>query len=274
MAAYGLDGQAVALGVAPHQVHALGADLDGLHLAGARLGAGQREGALVGKAIQHLASGGVRGHGGVVRQLVEIKAGLLSVEQIDLEGDAVHRDLESAGRFAGEHAGVQFEALGFADRRVVALDDGAWREQFLQRFREQRLPLVHGQRERLHHEMIAVAIDDHAGQPVALAPDEPAETRVHLAPCAVIDGLLEPALEKVEVEILALPGKTPGDDLRLGVVDGGAEQPILPVLERHDVAIGRLPEGLEHLAGIDPVVPVQDAGAGFDDESGHGGGGR
>ena len=40
-----------------------------------------------------------------------------------------------------------------------------------ERLRDQRLALIHRQRERLEHEVVAVAVHDQAGQPVALAPE-------------------------------------------------------------------------------------------------------
>ena len=52
----------------------------------------------------------------------------------------------------------------------------------LHRLNDQIFPHVHRQRERLQDEMIAVAIDDHARQSVALAPDEAAKSRIDSAP--------------------------------------------------------------------------------------------
>ena len=57
-------------------------------------------------------------------------------------------------------------------------------------FDNERFALVHGQGERLEHEMVAVAVDDHAGEAIAFTPDEPAELRVDAAPRPIVDGEL------------------------------------------------------------------------------------
>ena len=101
--------------------------------------------------------------------------------------------------------------------------------------------------------MIAVAVDDHAGEPVALAPDQPSKLRIESAPGPVVDGLLEAALEEFEVEVLALAREAPGDDLGLGIVDGGADEAVLAILERDDVAVvAGCAKGLEHFTGVRP----------------------
>ena len=68
--------------------------------------------------------------------------------------------------------------------------------------------------------MIAVTIDNHAGQAIALTPDEPAKPRINLAARAILDRLLDAALKKIEIEILFSARKTPGHDLRFAVVNG------------------------------------------------------
>jgi len=100
----GFDCEVVAFRVGPDEGGRVGADLDGLHRTGAGLGAGEGEGALIGKAIEHFAAFGVCRHGGVVLELIEVEAGLLAVEEIHLKAQTHGLDLEWSGLSAGEHA--------------------------------------------------------------------------------------------------------------------------------------------------------------------------
>ncbi len=90
-----------------------------------------------------------------------------------------------------------------------------------------------------------------------------------MSPRPVFGGLGDAALEKIEIEVLPLSRETPGDDLRFGIVNRTADQTIAPVLQRNHVAIRRLSEDFQHFAGKNPVVPVQNSRARFDDDSSH-----
>ena len=162
-------------------------------------------------------------------------------------------------RLATEHPGTKFEPFGDADGGVVALDDSHGLELLLEDARDFLAALVHGKSERLHDEVVAVTIDDEAGDAVAFTPHEPPEARVAASALAVGDGLGDAALEEVEVEFLPLAGEAAGDDLRLGVVNRRAEQPIFAVFYRDDVAVFGFSPDFEDFAGIDPVVSVVDA---------------
>ena len=96
--------------------------------------------------------------------------------------------------------------------------------------------------------MVAVAIDDHAGQSVALAPDHAAKLIVDLAPFAVFGRLRDPALEEIKIEVLFPPRKTPRHDLRFRIVNRAADQMVLAVFERNHVAVRRFAENFQDFA--------------------------
>ena len=172
------------------------------------------------------------------------------------------RDLERAGIFAVEHLDAGFHALGLAVGRIVAEDDGGGIEEGDQRVADDFLPQVHGEGERLDGKVVAVAVDDQAGQAVGLGPDEAGEGFIDAALLAVLDGLADAAGEEVEVEILLAAGKAAGDDLRMRIVDGGAERAVAEVLEGDDVAGLGIAEGFLDFGGVNPLVTVKNARAG------------
>ena len=131
------------------------------------------------------------------------------------------------------------------------------------------LPLIHRKRQGLEHETIAVAIDDHAGKSVALAPDEAAEPRLDSAARPVLDGLGNPALEEIEIELLFPARKAARDNLRPGVVDRAPKKAVASVLERNHIAVGGISKHLQDLAAEHPIVSMQDSRARFNDKATH-----
>ena len=81
--------------VARDQRRGVLADLHSLHRRRAGLRACERERALVCETVQHTALRGERGDERVVAHLVEVKAGLLSAQKIDLELDTRALDRKS-----------------------------------------------------------------------------------------------------------------------------------------------------------------------------------
>ena len=75
------------------------------------------------------------------------------------------------GNFARQDRGFERQLLFGANRDVVARDDAARLEDFVQAGRDLVLGGIHALVERLHHEVVAVAIDHQGGQQVGLAVD-------------------------------------------------------------------------------------------------------
>ena len=120
--------------------------------------------------------------------------------------------------------------------------------------------------------MIAVAVDDQARDAIRFAPDEAAEPWVDLLALAVFDRLADAAGEKVEIEVLAAARESAGDDLRLRVVDGRAERAVAKIFERDHITGLRITESFADFGGVNPLVAVENAGAGSYDETCHGAG--
>jgi phosphoribosylaminoimidazole-succinocarboxamide synthase len=184
---------------------------------------------------------------------------------------ASHLDFEFPWRFSEQAAGLRLHSFNPPDRGIVALNYRANRlsEGVFESFHDHCLSKVHRQRQGLQNQIVAVPIDDHPGQSVALAPNDAAQPRIDTSPRAIFDGLHGPPLKEIEIEVLAPAGKTSCHDLRFAVVNRAPDQVILPVLERNDIAIGRAAENLQHFAREHPIVPVQNARPRFYDKSTH-----
>ena len=68
-------------------------------------------------------------------------------------------------------------------------------------------------RESLQNEMIAVAIDDHAGQTVTLAPHNATHVWIDLSPVAILGRLGNSAPKEIGIQILTSPRETTRHDL-------------------------------------------------------------
>src|SRR5215471_8584782 len=141
-----------------------------------------------------------------------------------LEGRALSRPIDfhqDWSRRSGtlQNSGAQFEPFGLSHGRIVSLYDRFRAKKIDHRLHNQLFSLIHRQGQRLENKKVAVAIEDHAGKSVAFAPNDAATPRINLSPVTVFVCLRDAAFEKIEIKILALPGKTAGDDLRFRIVD-------------------------------------------------------
>jgi hypothetical protein len=90
--------------------------------------------------------------------------------------------------------------------------------------------LIHRQGQRLHHQMIAVAIDDQAGNSVRLRPDQTAQRGIERQGVAIGHRLLDTTCKELQIEVLSAAREPAGDDLRQRIVDRGAERAIAKIL--------------------------------------------
>ena len=152
--------EAVACHVAADVPARVLADFHGGHMCRAGLRAGERERALICKTIQHAPALRVVRDGCVAVHLVEIKSGLLPAHEIHFKLQPADGDRKRRGRFAVQHGHILLHAFRNPHRRVVARDDARGLHDFEQRGGDEVEPHVHRERERLHHEVITVAIHD------------------------------------------------------------------------------------------------------------------
>src|ERR1700730_7013871 len=126
---------------------------------------------------------------------------------------------------------MQIEFFRFPDQRVISLDNRDCSEQIEDHICDQLLPHVHREGERLQNEMIAVAIDDHARQSIALPPNNTPQSGIDISPVAIFSRLGNASFEEIKIEILFSPRETPGYDLRFRIVNRAADQMVAPIFE-------------------------------------------
>jgi hypothetical protein len=108
---------------------------------------------------------------------------------------------------------LEFHTLGSSHRGIVALDNGSGRKQRFQGLDDQVFSLIHGDRQRLDHQIAAVAINNQPGEPIALAPDQPSRVAILRPLLPDLMGLPDSPKEKFQIKLLATAGKSTRDDL-------------------------------------------------------------
>ena len=128
---------------------------------------------MVAKAIENPFAGCESGDPLIGVKLIEIEPGLLTGEQGDFKLQPAGDQRDGPRIASVEDAVFRFESFRFTHRGVVAQNDGLGSKQFLERLGDEINPLIHREGEGLDHQVLAVAIDDEAGEAVRFAPGEP-----------------------------------------------------------------------------------------------------
>ena len=114
---------------------------------------------------------------------------------------------------AGGDDDLRLEPFEGADPGVVAHED-ARRPQPIAEYRDDvRLQPLRRLRQRLHDEIVAVAIDDQRRQQIALAVDQPIGRRVDAQPLAEADGLIEAGAQEIGADDGPAGGEQPQRNL-------------------------------------------------------------
>ncbi len=201
----------------------------------------EREAAGVRAEIEHGAVGAEGGQVAAVVALIAEKAGLVAALEAHPEAEAVLADHDLIGGLARRH-GTPREVLGQRDRFVHLCADVGRSQALREQPADRPETLVDAQAERLDREHVGEAIDDQAGQAVALGVNdaEGVGRRVepeHVAPQA--DRLVEPGRPERRTGRLGLPAQEPHRDLRLDIPEPEAERDLVAVHNPHQVAAAR-----------------------------------
>ncbi len=214
---------------------------------------GHREGesTLIAEAIQHLA-GRIAARGQVVLPLIEKGASLLPLEQVVNEGNAIFLGRNLGGNLAVKDAHALLQAFEKAHLRIVALEDAARRKQLDENLDDEALDAFGPLAERLHYEIVSIAVDDEGGQQVRLAIDEPAGLRVFDDERAIGRRATEAFDEERAIDGPVLARQQAHRDLGFIAVERATLEVAAPVDQADDGARLRLRRA--HVAPVDPQM--------------------
>ena len=136
----------------------------------------QREAARGRETIEGAAAR-VPGRRDVILALVQKNAGLLAAQQVRVQLQPVHLDGNHLRNLARQHTGFQRKVFAFPNRGVVALHNSARREKLFETAHDLELGAIHALIQRLHREVVAVAIDHQARQLIAFPMHQPIGVR-------------------------------------------------------------------------------------------------
>ena len=241
-----------------HKVDGLLRNIDGIHMLRPAVQGVQREAAGVGEHVEDSAPFCQLAHHGAALALVEEEAGLLSVEDVDFEEDAV---------LGGDDLPVGL-AVNPADFRcnllVLSGLDGGFEadglrvgQQLGEQLREGSAQSVHAHGVHLHDEVSVVGVDDETGHAVALAVDEAEHVGLRVRQqdgLAELNGVQQLAAPEVAVDVVLLEAENAHGDGG-GLVVSGGEVLALRVIDFHDVAVAQVFVFAGDGAGEDPRVP-------------------
>ena len=120
------------------------------------------------------------GHLAPVVTLIDVKPGLVAPDHIDLVTHAIFDDLHGWGYLAPQCALARRQALPLAGCSIRPLVDRAATRGLDQRLKPRLAPELHTRREKLHHQLIAIAVHHQAGQTISLAKDQADGARTFL----------------------------------------------------------------------------------------------
>ena len=172
------------------------------------------------------------------------------------------RTATESGISPASDGGLERQLFLGADGDVVARDDAVGVEDLFEAGRDFGFGGVHALVERLHDEVIAVAIDDQRGEQVGFAVDDAVGVAIVDHGAAVLFGGAEAAQKEIAADLFDLPREHAQGDLRRGTVVRGAERASARVGDLDGLAgLGAIAIG--DVAGEDPRVAAGDAVGGL-----------
>ena len=172
----------------------------------------QREAAVVAERVEQAAVR-VAQRRLAVLALIEEQAGLLAAAQVDLVADAPFADRHPLGHGAGDDGHVRLEPFERADLGVVARQDPGRTQPLAEHGDDLRQQAIGRLGQGLHHEVVAVAVDDQRRQQIAFAVDDAVGGGVDAQRLAEPDRLVEAGAQEVRRGRGAAGGEQPQRDL-------------------------------------------------------------
>jgi hypothetical protein len=201
------------------------------------------------------------GNGRTVLPLIQVKAAFVPLQQIDAKLDAIFLNDQRLRRRGPAGDAVEAgQPFLFAHVRIRPLHDALRLPELVQRCQDRLFLAFNAHRERLHHQKIAVFVDDEAGQAVGLGVDQAVGGGgwFQVEQLAVVPGLLQTAVPKPLINwLIPLPTQQAHSNLGVGIVVAGGEETAVAVQNLHQIARLRIALHPANRPGKQPRMPVQ-----------------
>ena len=241
-----------------HEVDGLLRNIDGVHVLRPAAQGVEGESAGVGEHVEDSVPFRQLTHHGAALALVEEETGLLSVEDVDFEEDAVLGGDDLPVRLSVNPAAFQGNLLTLSGLDGGFEADGLRvGQQLSEQFREGFAQTVHAHGVHLHDEVAVVGVDDETGHAVALAVDEAVHVGLRVRQqdaFAELNGVQQFLVPEVAVDVALFEAENAHRDGG-GLEVSGGEVLALRVIDLHDVAVAQVFVFAGDGTGEDPRVP-------------------
>ena len=211
---------------------------------------------MVAEAIEQ-PSARVPGGGRAILALIEEQPGLLALPQIDVVLDAAFGDGDRFGDIARQHLHALLESLEDSCARIVARQNAARVQHLAQCAGNRRQQTIGSLGQRLHHQIVAVAIDDERGKQIGFAMDQTVRRRVDGERLPESNRRFDAPPDQGGVRRLLSGRQHPQRDLRRAAVHGMSQRTAARIADQHDLAAFRA--NVCYIGAIDPRVAGRDA---------------
>ena len=195
--------------------------------------------------------------GDPVFALIEKRAGLLPVAQIDAVFNAALTYHHRFRNGAIQHCHVLFEALEQTHPRIVPRDDALRRNQLAQEPSKVREQTVGPLRQRLKRDVVAVPIDHERRNQIAFAVHQAERRGVDLEPVSKRNGLFEARPPERPINRCIVACQNPQRDLRPIAVKSASQE--TPARTHHPHHRTRLGTAARHVGLVHPEMAVANA---------------
>lgn len=195
----------------------------------------------------------------VIFSLVEKGPCLLAFQKAAQETDSIFPVDDLRGNIPIHEATGQFQTFEFTDAYIIALNDGARGEFFLENFNEPGLDSVGSLAERLEDKDILEAIDDDGGESITFRIHQSAGIRSLRKRQSFARSRLNPLFKKRTINRFVLAGGQEAQgNLRLRAEEGPSHKAVSSVVQFKDGPGLRLMQ-LVNVALVNPQVPDANA---------------
>ncbi len=243
-------GESVQASVSLSAFQCRGRKVDGFHV-GAAGSHGERKGSVVSETIERV-SVGIGSRSAIVLPLVQEGTGLLPMEQVKLELQAIHFGQQGGRNLPVKHRNGLRQSFVQPDAGIISLQDASWREQLHQNAGDFRFQTLRSLTESLQDKNVGISIHDKGRQQIAFGIAEAEDFGVADPRFATSGRTADTLLQKGPVYGDVFAGKHAQRDLRTVAVESAAHEAALFIVNADHIA--RSGRSRADIAAVDPGV--------------------